>query len=478
MIKPTRLSIALSVLLGVMMLWFCISVTMLGLLPVGSCILLWLVGGAGAGLLSLLMLGRNSLVGKLVSVLLTVLLAAGCFGVGALKGLLNDVSDMDVVVHAIGVYVLKEDSAQTLEDAREYTFGILGGLDRSNTDLCLAAMEKELGQSVSVTEFEDAAGMMEALGEQRIQAMILNHAYLALLQEETPDLEEQLRRIWLFESTRDLNVPKPQQNQEAEAAPRSSFVVYVSGNDSYGELSSSGRSDVNLLMAVNPDTGRVLLVNTPRDYYVETPVSGGDRDKLTHAGIYGVDVSMGTLSMLYGVPVDHYVRMNFSGFMEIIDALGGVEVVNEEAFNAGGYHFDAGTIDLDGSQALAFVRERHSFAGGDRTRGQHQAAVLRAVIRKLTSTALLANYGELMQGLEDAFETSMTREEISAQVQRQLLNKTQWQVDIIAVDGSNDSGPNYSMPHSNVYRMIPDEELVADAREQLCEVLGIPQEEG
>ena len=149
------------------------------------------------------------------------------------------------------------------------------------------------------------------------------------------------------------------------------FVVYLSGVDNRGELTENARSDVNILAVVNPVTKRVALVNTPRDYYVD--LAGTDsKDKLTHAGLYGVETSMETLGGLYGIEVDHYVRINFAGFIDIVDALGGVDVYSDMAFTSvgsPGYYdptdFVEGWNHLDGAAALAFARERHAFATGD-----------------------------------------------------------------------------------------------------------------
>jgi len=169
---------------------------------------------------------------------------------------------------------------------------------------------------------------------------------------------------------------------EANKITKEPFVVYLSGVDNRGELTEKARSDVNILAVVNPSTKRVALVNTPRDYYVDL-AGTNSKDKLTHAGLYGVETSMATLGNLYGVNVDQYLRINFAGFISIIDAVGGVDVYSDQAFTSvgsPGYYdpttFAEGWNHLDGKSALAFARERHAFASGDIQRGINQMKVI------------------------------------------------------------------------------------------------------
>lgn len=422
-----------------------------------------------------LFLKKRSILAKLLSLLLSVLMLAGAAAAYSANTILSEVSSVNISTDIMGVYVMNDDPAQSIADAKDYTFGILQGLDRPNTDLCLSSIEEELGAPVAYHEYISVLNLADAMMEGEVDAILLNSGYLSLLEddEERYQFLTDIRLIWSHEIVRDLS-PAVKEEPEEEETPRSSFVVYLSGNDSAGALSSVGRSDVNILMAVNPNTSRILLVNTPRDYYVETPVSGEDRDKLTHAGIYGVDVSMSTLSNLYHIPVDHYIRLNFSGFTQIIDALGGITVCNDTEFSSRGYYYPIGNIDLSGDAALAFARERYSFIEGDRKRGENQQAVIAAVIRKVASPAILTNYTQLLKAVGGAFETDLSQDEIAELVQRQLSDGTDWQISSIAVDGSNDIGNNFSMPNSHVYRMIPNWETVDKAEKQLREVLGLP----
>ncbi len=266
---------------------------------------------------------------------------------------------------------------------------------------------------------------------------------------------------------------------EANKITKEPFVIYLSGVDTRGELTENARSDVNILAAVNPVTKRVALVNTPRDYYVDL-AGTSSKDKLTHAGLYGVETSMETLGNLYGVNVDQYIRINFAGFISIIDALGGVDVYSDQAFTSvgsPGYYdpttFVEGWNHLDGKSALAFARERHAFASGDIQRGINQMKVIDAMLNKIKSPALLMGFSKIMDAASDCFVTSFSQDQISALVRMQLSDFAEWDIESYTVTGtSSGSTKCYSAKGQKLYVMKPDDSSVSKAREMLASVLG------
>ena len=266
---------------------------------------------------------------------------------------------------------------------------------------------------------------------------------------------------------------------EANKITKEPFVVYLSGVDNRGELTEKARSDVNILAVVNPETKQVALINTPRDYYVD--LAGTDsKDKLTHAGLYGVETSMATLGNLYGVNVEHYIRINFAGFISIIDAIGGVDVYSDQAFTSvgsPGYYdpttFAEGWNHLDGKSALAFARERHAFASGDIQRGINQMKVIDAMMNKIKSPTVLMSFSKLMDAVSDCFVTSLSQEQISALVRMQLASLSDWDIQSYAVTGtSGKSSQCYSAKGQSLYVMKPDENSVNQAKELIASVLG------
>ena len=266
---------------------------------------------------------------------------------------------------------------------------------------------------------------------------------------------------------------------EANKITKEPFVVYLSGVDNRGDLTEKARSDVNILAVVNPTTKQAALINTPRDYYVD--LAGTDsKDKLTHAGLYGVETSMATLGNLYGVDVEHYLRINFAGFINIIDAIGGVDVYSDQAFTSvgsPGYYdpttFAEGWNHLDGKSALAFARERHAFKTGDIQRGINQMKVIDAMANKLKSPTLLMSFSKLMDAAADCFVTSFSQEQISALVRMQLGDLASWDIQSYSVTGSGGKSTKcYSAKGQSLYVMKPDENSVNEAKALIAAVLG------
>ncbi|MCD8331692.1 MAG: LCP family protein, partial [Oscillospiraceae bacterium] len=324
--------------------------------------------------------------------------------------------------------------------------------------------------TLETAEYDSLTDLADALlVSEEVDAIVLNIAYLDVL-EEIEGYEDIADRIVQVTYHAVETVVETNNSTTSDSV----FTVFISGIDSRSStLSSKSRSDVNILAVVNTETRQVLLVSTPRDYYVPLSISNGRKDKLTHAGIYGISVCMDTISMLYDVDVDYYFRLNFAGFVDIIDALGGITVVSDYTFttqNVGGYSFVAGENEVDGAAALAFCRERYAFSSGDRQRGKNQMAVIEGVINKLVSSDLLLNYASVLSALEDSFETSVPYSLISQIVKDQLADNSAWNIVSYSVDGSGDYQIPYSMSQY-AYVMVPDESTVATAQELIQAVL-------
>ncbi len=250
------------------------------------------------------------------------------------------------------------------------------------------------------------------------------------------------------------------------------FILYLSGIDVWGSVNTTSRSDVNILAIVNMSSGKILLVNTPRDYYVPLPVSSGACDKLTHAGIYGVDCSIGAMESLYGVDVDYFVRMNFSGFESIIDTMGGIDVYSEYTFTVDPIKtYQAGYNHLTGLEALAFVRERHAFPDGDNQRGKNQMEVIKAMVTKLCTKDFLYNYSNTLSQLNGTYQTDMPASVIYDIVSYQLGNNINWQIETYSVTGTGSYEYTYSVPGTALYVMLPNQTSIDGAKSRISSVL-------
>lgn len=378
---------------------------------------------------------------------------------------------------SISVYVFEDDEAQTIEDARDYDFGILASLDRGNTDKALEMIEEDTGSAVNTSEYNTVTDLADAMADGEIQSIILNQEYMKMLEEwdeeEASGDGEERDYPQFAASLRILATYNIENTREASySGDNGEFIMYISGIDTWGGISTRSRSDVNILAAVNTETKEILLVSTPRDYYVPLSISGGVRDKLTHAGIYGVQCSMDTLSMLYGIDIDYYFRVNFSGFEKIIDELGGITVWSDYTFDVPpDFHYEQGNNDLNGLEALAFARERYTLPGGDQARGQNQMNVIISVADKLTSAAVLGNYMNILDSLEGTFETDMPYSTIASLVRQQIAEGTQWNISSYAVTGTGSHGSTYSMGSRQLYVMIPNQESVDKASQLIQRVM-------
>lgn len=268
--------------------------------------------------------------------------------------------------------------------------------------------------------------------------------------------------------------------EEQHAVPVTSepFNVYISGIDVYGDIDKESRSDVNLIATINPNTHKILLTTTPRDYYVKIPgVSGDERDKLTHAGNYGVDVSMATLEELYDTKIPFYLRVNFTSVEEIVDVMGGIDVESEIAFTtskAAGEVVDVkkGENHFNGKQALAFVRERKALAAGDNQRGKNQQALLSALIKKATSPMILFHANEMIRSVAGNADTNLSEAQIKSLVRMQIDRMKGWEIESVAAEGSS-GGKKYCYSYKGgpLYVMDPDESSVENIQSKIKETL-------
>lgn len=331
------------------------------------------------------------------------------------------------------------------------------GTDNENIQKLIADIKTSQNKELTVEESSSYLAAYKSLLAGDTKAIILNSVFENIIESEYPDYASKIKKIYTKELTKTVETPKDVKGD--------SFNVYISGIDTYGPISSVSRSDVNIIMTVNRETKKILLTTTPRDSYVPIADGGNNqKDKLTHAGIYGVDASIHTLENLYGIDLNYYARLNFTSFLKLIDLLGGVDVYNDQEFDAhtnNGKHYSVGTLHLDSKDALGFVRERYSLADGDRDRGRNQQKVIVAILQKLTSTEALKNYDSIIKGLQDSVQTNMPLETMINLVNAQLESGGTYKINSQDLKGTGRMDlPSYAMPDSNLYMMeISDSSL-------------------
>ncbi len=307
--------------------------------------------------------------------------------------------------------------------------------------------------------------LINGLLNNKIEAIILENSELTLLEENDSNTYNKLKVIYTIEIKLNINNVKNAINITKEP-----FNIYVSGIDTYGSISDVSRSDVNILVSVNPKLGKIIITWIPRDYYID--IGKGTKDKLTHAGMYGIDYSILAIEKLLDVDINYYVKVNFTSVVKLVDLLGGLEIYNDETFTTNdNFTFNKGNLTLNGEEALSFVRDRKHVTGGDIGRGKNQVKVMKALFNKVLSKNLLKNYNKLLKSLEGTFVTNLEQSNITNFVKWQLLKRKKWEFDSIILNGTDGREYTYSVSSQTLYVMLPDEEMVNNAKTKIKEII-------
>ena len=426
---------------------------------------------------------RRNKAGKLIMGIVSLLLSGamlyGVVAVNSVQSALSKIVGKMTETEITEVRVMNDNPATSMGDTRGYTFGYIADADTKNTQSILDEISKSFG-TIKSKGYDSMTALADALYDDEVDAILINQGYVDLLTEKDgyTDFRDQTRVLYTYTTAHEVDPIVP--NTSITKEP---FVVYCSGIDArVDDISAKSRSDVNILAVVNPTTKQILLVNTPRDYYLPL-ARNGELDKLTHAGLYGIDESMKVLGNLYGVQADYYVRVNFAGLVKIVDALGGVDIESDANFSCvpmetpdgngdytyQKYSFTKGINHVNGSQALAFARERKAFADGDNRRSQHQMTVIKAIVNK-ASSAVLTKYQELLKAASDAFITNMPYADISSLVQMQLGDMADWNITTYAVSGEGSTEYCYALG-DKAWVMIKDSSKVNTAKNMIQQVI-------
>ena len=407
---------------------------------------------------------KSPLVTTVVLVIFSLVSLVGIFGFKQMIDITNRMNQTAAFSEVEMSIVVPKDS--DIKDVNQLTtVQAPTKVDKNNVDTLMSALKKDKKVDVKV---DDVASYQEAYGNLKSgksKAMVLSGSYASLLESVDSNYASNLKTIYTYKI-------KKKNNNSAKQVDSKVFNIYISGIDTYGSISTVSRSDVNIIMTVNMNTHKILLTTTPRDAYVKIPDGGADQyDKLTHAGIYGVETSEKTLENLYGIKIDYYARINFTSFLKLIDQLGGVTVHNDQAFTSlhGKFDFPVGDIQMNSEQALGFVRERYSLDGGDNDRGKNQEKVISAIVNKLASLNSVSNFTSIVNNLQDSVQTNMSLDTINALANTQLDSGSKFTVTSQAVTGTGSTGQltSYAMPNSSLYMMKLDDSSVESASQAI-----------
>lgn len=371
----------------------------------------------------------------------------------------------DYQIEEYYILVLEQSNYTSINDLNNFQIGIYSGGENYTKAL------DELDQKIDFKEkqYSNYVKVANALLDKKEEAVMMSASYKTILEEQ---IEEFKNNVKILE-TISIKIKNEPATEDIDVT-KQSFNVYISGIDIYGDISLVSRSDVNMIATVNPNTHQVLLTSIPRDYYVRLHNTTGYKDKLTHAGLYGINMSITTIEDLFDIDIDYYVRVNFTTLVNLVDAIGGIDITSDKAFTSytnKSCTYQKGKNHLDGKCALAFSRERYAYSEGDRHRVQNQQTVITAILNKaLSSSTLVKKYTSILQSMGDSFQTNIPQDKIYALVNMQLDSMPKWNITSISVNGKDSSNYTYSYSSGKLYVMEPDMSTVALATSKIKEV--------
>lgn len=464
--------IVIAGIFGISVAAFLITVAMLGMLPTTYFAVIAAVIVIISGLLLKGLLSKKQGKGKIAIAVIACILSLACIAgtvvVSSMLSFFNQITAEDLKTGDYYVVVRDDSKYKALEDIKGEVVSVLDVKDEMH-----GVAKENLAEKVSVS-FETAGNLQQAtdaLMDGETEVLFMAAPYYDLTVEESKTFTKETTRI--LDTIRAEVKQKTEKKKAALDVTKDAFNVYVSGIDTEGSITNVSRSDVNMIMTINPADRKILLTSIPRDYHVV--LSSFDAyDKLTHSGIYGIDETTSTIEDLLGIKIHHYVKVNFTTVRNLVDALGGIEVISEYDFTAGpGYHYNQGSNYLNGDEALYFARERYSFSSGDNQRVKNQQAVISGILNKATSSpAILTQYSSILAALEDNLAISLSQKEMSALVKMQLDDMRGWDIETISLTGSGSYAETYSMPGMQLYVMEPNHASIDAAKAAIAGVMG------
>ena len=408
-----------------------------------------IAGGCLVIFLFIIILGLFKLKKKILKALLVIMcftiVFINFFGIYYLKSTLSFIDNItNSNEHYSYYYILslKSSSYNTINDLKDRIIGNTEGLEQEVFDKLKISYESK--------KYESSRGLLENLYNKQLDAILLSDVEAYLLEEEVKDFTVMTKIVHT------IKIKKEEEIEEvSKYEVQKPFIFYISGIDTNGSISKVSRSDVNIVITVNPSTYQVLLTTIPRDYYVQLHGTTGVKDKLTHAGIYGIDKSITTIEDLLSIDINYYARVNFDTVTHLVNKLGGIEIYSDQNLNF--CNIKQGYNNLNGECALRFARERKSYQTGDRHRGENQEEVIRAIIHKAQNTpSILTKYNSILTDLRGNFESNVSNDMIKSLIKLQIKDMPKWIVKTSNLNGFDSHNYTYSGGRNKLYVMEPD----------------------
>ena len=412
----------------------------------------------------ILLKSKNRIINSIVLIIMLITGGIILYGANYLNNTVSFIKEASSIKEEINKYyvvVLDKSEYKKIDDIKAKNVGYV-----ENTP---EEVFNKIDVELDYNSYSNQLELYKDLDIKKIEAILVSDSYMDIMTEEVDNFKENTRVLYTIDIYKKIeNINK---SVETNKEP---FTIFISGIDAYGSIGNVSRSDVNILVTVNPNTGKILLTSIPRDYYVRLHGTTGYKDKLTHAGLYGVNMSISTIEDLIDIDINYYVRVNFNTLIKVIDDIGGIDIYSDHDFIAWpdeSCKFNQGMNSVGGKCALAFSRERYAYQGGDRHRGQNQQAVISAIIKKVnTDRNLILKYNDILDSLNGTFQTNMQFEDITSFIKNQINNNISWDIESISLDGYDSSNYTYSYSGSKLYVMEPNYNTVENAKNKILEV--------
>lgn len=404
----------------------------------------------------------NSRVAK--TFLATFILVAA-FGLYYIQSQINKAMNIETYEsNTVSFVVLRESGYESLDDLHHLTtLGVSENIDQELFDSMRTEIEAEFHLNGNLLLKQSDLDVANALYDHSVEVMVLDEAYRSGLLDDEPEFNTKTKVIYSYKKLSE----KDDIAKEVDVR-KDMFTVYISGIDTEGPINTIARSDVNMLMTVNPQTNEILLTNTPRDTFTGLRCHNGTRDKLTHAGIYGVTCSVGTLEDLYNVEVNYYARVNMTGLIELIDVLGSIEVYSHYSFvGYEGSYFTEGMNTMNAEEALEFSRTRATVPGGDFTRGVHQQEVIKGIINKVIQPESMLNIGGIVNKVSSSVDTNFGGNNLSRLIEKQIADNKGWEFNTLSLEGTGGFDYTYTYPHQLLWVFYPDGDSIHTIHEAI-----------
>lgn len=416
---------------------------------------------------------QKRMIGSFFCILFSIIFGVGIFYEVTTLDFFDRAFQSKEKVENYQVLVLNDSNYGSLKEFKNGKIGV----PRTTFSEGAKMLQSEIKSRTSLTLLEnDNSTLVDSLLKKDLRVIVMEESQKNLFSEMNDDFKNKVKVL----ETIPIKVLNKTKRKDTKIT-KQPFSIYVSGTDDYGSIQQVSRSDVNMILTVNPLTHQILITSIPRDYYVSLEGMDDAKDKLTHASLYGIDTSVKTLEKLLDTNIDYYLRINFSSLVNLVEAVDGVDIISDTSFTAHyydepvkewvTYQFQEGVNHLNGKQALAYSRERKSFALGDRTRAIHQQQVLSALIEKIASPSILKNYTTILNALDGSFDTDLSVDDIMSFLQKQIDTGESWNISSLTLEGTDDNKHVYSMSGVTTYVMVPKEDSVLEAKEKISSIL-------